>query len=133
MTSTIGTLLTASYCMFLSLELLSLGVLRDIVLLLCVLRPIQWTQQFLVRYLRSRLNSAAKRQQLTSLLMRMLVMDSVLYMLCATALQRWHLWWPWFSFAMAMVVLSMGQMWHEYFKEIAPELSSPSLLDDTAV
>ena len=129
MASTIGTLLTASYCMFLALEFLALMLLRDLVLLLGVLRPIQWAQQIIVRCLRNQVSAASKRQQLTSLLLRMLIQDIVLYMLSATLLLHWRQWWPWFTCAMAIVLLSMAQMWREYVKEIAPD--SPA--DGTAV
>lgn len=118
MTSTTATLLSVSYATLLSLELLALMLLGDALLLLCV-RPIQWAQQALVRYLRHRVSSQkAKRAQLTSLLLRLLCLDCLLYMPCATALLHWRQM-DWFLWAAVPLGLAVAQLWREYFKEIA--------------
>lgn len=127
MSSATSTLLTASYSMLLALEVLSLLALQDLILLLCVLRPAQCGQQYLVYHLRTRLSAgSSKRQQLTTLLMRLLAMDAVLYMLCATLLYQWRRFWPWFACALAIAFLSLAQMWREYAKEINRQEEAPN-------
>jgi hypothetical protein len=118
MTSTTATLLTCSYASLLALELLAL-LLGDAALLMLCLRPVQWAQQALVRYLRHR-TTREKRAQLTALLLRMLALDCLLYMPCATVLLHWRLW-GWFAVAALPACLAVAQMWREYVKEIVTE------------
>jgi hypothetical protein len=115
MSSLTATLITAMYLTLLGLEVLSLTIVGDLSLFLC-LRLLNTAQQALCRYLRHSVGEEGrKRAFFTNLLLRLLYTDVVTWGSCSMLMVA-------YSSRSVLVILlpilltavGMGQVWHEY-------------------